>query len=110
MDKVAQLTDLVEKSTIKDIILILNRATEMFSKGEILSKKYIEILLRVAKKAEKLATTIYNKTHNSGSPSNLDLEEYRTLLDIARECRDAVREIVLIEGIKVSGDNIKGKL
>ena len=27
-----------------------------------------------------------------------DIEEYRTLLDISRECRDGLRQIVLIRG------------
>ncbi len=93
--EVERIVNLVEQSSIKDINSILNRATEMFSKAQIKHDDYLEILTRIAKRADTLAQKIYEKTHSGDIPQTLDLEEYRTLYDIARECRDGVREITI---------------
>jgi hypothetical protein len=94
-DEVAKLLDSVEKLSIKDITSILNKATEMFSKGDVSTDRYNEILINIAKKAEGIASDIYHKTHTAEKINNLDLAEYRTLLDISRECRDGVRDVEL---------------
>ena len=105
-DKVAKLLDSVEKLSIKDITSVLNRSTEMFSKSELSAKRYNEILIHIAKKAEGVASDIYHKTRTSEEPSSLDLEEYRTLLDISRECRDGVREVTLMGKTKKDSSEV----
>jgi len=98
MTDVSVLLNYVEASGIEDISSILNQATERFSNGEINLRQYKEILMSIAKRTDKLAKEIYQKQETDQNTRLIDIEEYRTLLDISRECRDGLRQIVLIRG------------
>lgn len=103
MEELARITNLVEKASIKDINSILNRTAEMFAKNDIDTDAYLEILINIARRADTLAQQIYTKVHSGSAPLALDIEEYRTLYDISRECRDGVREIMVSRLAKTHG-------
>ena len=93
--EISELVDFVEKATIIDIKSILNKVSGLLEQG-LDPRDSIKIYSSVALRADKLADKIYQKALKGGSTlEELDLEEYRTMNDIARECRQAVRDVVL---------------
>lgn len=100
----------VEKSSLRDINNILNRAVKMFGKGDIGVKEYLDILHKIALRSTKLAKEIYEKTHSEETPPSpnmedykdllIDMEEYRSLIDITRECRSIIVRVSLAGRVK----------
>jgi hypothetical protein len=93
------LVDSIETITLKDITDILNRATELLTLNKINLPIYLEVLIKTAYRCDQMARDIYSKEHEGSLSQRADLEEYRSLLDIARECRDAARNVVMMGGL-----------
>lgn len=97
-DDLSSLLNLVETAGINEITSLLNQATEKLSDGKYTLREYKVVLINVAKKADKLAKEIYAKKNSDPNFNKVDIEEYRTLLDIARDCREGLREVILFRG------------